>query len=141
MSPPTSVLDRLRAEWAKRYTDTLVATRVTDLGEPNAEGVHDTPTVAEIYNGPGLIRPEQGQEADGTDTEFGQQSIAVQGYRLTLPWDAALLDIGDTVTATASTDPALIGRPVTVRRLDRDSYLTHRRYMAHFDHGPGLVDT
>ena len=141
MSAPTGILATLRAEWAKRYTDTITVTTTTDLGEPNADGVHDSPTAPQIYDGPALVRPEMGEAADGLDRDFGQQVVAVQPYRITTPYDAALFPIGPVVTVTASTDSLLIGQTFTIRRQDFDAYQTHRRYSAHLDQGPGEVHT
>jgi hypothetical protein len=109
-----------RAEWALRFVDTCVISRVTGSSFNETTGQTE-PTTAQAYAGECLARPAQASESD-----FGETRRQEVDYDLYLPFDAAELEEGDSVTVTSTLDPVM---PVlTVLRGFSDSYLTRQHY-------------
>jgi hypothetical protein len=109
-----------RTEWALRFVDTCVVVQVTGSSFNETTGQTE-PTTAQVYSGGCLVRPASASESD-----FGETRRQEVDYDLYLPYDAAELEEGDTVTVTSTLDPVL---PVLiVLRGFSDSYLTRQHY-------------
>jgi hypothetical protein len=109
-----------RAEWALRFVDTCVISRVTGSSFNNTTGQTE-PTTAQVYSGGCLVRPASASESD-----FGETRRQEVDYDVYLPFDAAELEEGDMVTVTSTLD---LDVPVlTILRGFSDSYLTRQHY-------------
>jgi hypothetical protein len=109
-----------RTEWALRFVDTCIVSRVTGSSFNETTGQTE-PTTAQVYSGGCLVRP-----ASASETDFGEARRQEVDYDLYLPFDAAELAAGQTVTVTSTLDPDV---PVlTVLRGFSDSYLTRQHY-------------
>jgi hypothetical protein len=109
-----------RTEWALRFVDTCIVSRVTGSSFNETTGQTE-PTTAQVYSGGCLVRPASASESD-----FGETRRQEVDYDLYLPYDAAELEEGDSVTVTSTLDPDI---PVlTVLRGFSDSYLTRQHY-------------
>jgi hypothetical protein len=112
-----------RSEWALRFVDTCVISRVTGTAFNETTGQTE-PTTAQVYSGGCLARPAS--TVGGAESDFGEARRQEVDYDVYLPHDAAELEEGDSVTVTSTLDPDI---PVlTVLRGFSDSYLTRRRY-------------
>jgi hypothetical protein len=109
-----------RTEWALRFVDTCIVSRVTGSSFNETSG-QTVPTTAQVYSGGCLVRPASASESD-----FGEARRQEVDYDLYLPYDAAELEEGDTVTVTSTLDPDVL--VLTVLRGFSDSYLTRQHY-------------
>ena len=67
----------------------------------------------------------------GHQTEAGQVAIQMRGYDVQLPWDAVGEILrADILTLTASDDPWVIGRPLTVTEVEYSGTQTARHLKA-----------
>jgi hypothetical protein len=107
-----SMLARVEAVTARSMTARCVVTRAA-ASEPSydpATGVATYPTAVQVWDGPCRVQPEK--VGNPTD-RVGEQEITVRSYTVLLP-RGAVVDLGDTVTATVAVDPELVGRPLHV---------------------------
>ncbi len=139
MTIPSSVVTRLRAEWAARFIDAATFVRATGRGTLNASTLLYTgDTETEIYSGDALIRPVKTTD----DEDFGQQETSLVELDVFMPHDAGDFqpeDLGTIDTATYDTD--LVGKTMRVTEIEYDSYLTRTRVRCRLDIGAGFVDT
>jgi hypothetical protein len=120
VSVASTTVAYFRTEWAGRFVDSAVVTRVTGTSFNNTTGQTEL-TTAEVYDGECLVRP-----ANASEKDFGEDRRQQVDYDLYLPYDAAELEESDRVTVTSTLDPDI---PVlTVLRGFADSYLTRRHY-------------
>jgi hypothetical protein len=120
MSVPSSTVAFFRDQWATRFVDTCIVSRVTGTAFNETTGQTE-PTTAQVYSGGCLARPASASESD-----FGETRRQEVDYDVYLPFDAAALQEGDKVTVTSTLDPVV---PVlTVLRGFSDSYLTKQHY-------------
>lgn len=120
MSVASSTVAWFRAEWAPRFVDSCIVSRVTGSSFNETSG-QTVPTTAQVYSGECLVRPASASESD-----FGETRRQEVDYDLYLPHDSAELEEGDTVTVASTLDPDI---PVlTVLRGFSDSYLTRQHY-------------
>jgi hypothetical protein len=120
VSIASSTITYFRAQWALRFIDTCVVTRVTGTTFNNTTGQTED-TTAEVYSGPCLVRP-----ANASESDFGEARRQEVDYDLFLPYTADDLATGDLATVVSVWDPEI---PVlTVLRGFTDSYLTRRQY-------------
>jgi len=122
MSVAADTVPFFRAEWAKRFVDTCVATRYDFTSPTFNETTDRTEYPTSIpYSGPCLLRP-----ASASECEFGEDRRQEVDYDLYLPYEAADLNEGDVVVVTSALDPDL--PTIAVLRGFQDSYLTRRHY-------------
>lgn len=103
-----SVLQRGRAAHERLMLDAVAVERKT-LGAFNpATGEYGT-TWTTVYAGPADVKPERMPR----DVEAGETATAVGRYDVKLPFaTAALVKVEDRITASASLDAHLVGRPL-----------------------------
>ena len=109
-----------RSEWALRFVDTCIVSRVTGSSFNETSG-QTVATTAQVYSGGCLVRPASASESD-----FGETRRQEVDYDVYLPYDAAELEEGDTVTVTSTLDSDIL--VLTVLRGFSDSYLTRQHY-------------
>lgn len=114
-----------RAAHDRLMSDTCTITR-PDI-EPSWDPVTGTYTEVEpteLYSGLCRVKPvSRTSEAD-----VGARDVLVARYDVALPHGTAVqIDIGDTLTVTASSDTWLIDRPLVVSAVELGSARTARR--------------
>jgi hypothetical protein len=109
-----------RANWASRFIDFAVATRVVGTVFNPDTGQTEL-TYDEVYAGEALIRPAEAREID-----FGEARRQLVDYDLYLPWDSDQLAEGDVVAVVSDLDPLI--PELSVLRGFTDTYLTRRHY-------------
>lgn len=108
-----SMLARVEGVTARSMTARCVVTRAVAGGplyDPET-GVATYPAAAEVWSGPCRVQP-LATRGDQTN-RVAEEEVTVRMYNVLLPPDA-VVDLGDTVTATVSVDPDLTGRPLHV---------------------------
>lgn len=83
-----------------------------------------TPAGDLVYEGKCRVRPAGGQ---GSDVDTGGAELARFDYIVSVPFAVVGVLEGHRVTVTGSPDPALVGRVVEVRQVDRGDHITARR--------------
>jgi hypothetical protein len=109
-----------RANWATRFVDFAVFTRITGTTF-NPDTGQTEPTVVEVYAGEALIRPAEAREVD-----FGEARRQLVDYDIYLPWDSEPLNEGDVGSVVSDLDQMI--PQLTVLRGFTDTYLTRRHY-------------
>jgi hypothetical protein len=122
MSIPSLTVGYFRDQWADRFVDSCVVTRVTGSTFNDTTGETEE-TTAQVYSGECLVRPAQ---AGHGEVDFGEDRRQEVDYDIYLPFDAATLENGDEVSVTADLDPNI--PTLTVLKGFTDSYLTRRHY-------------
>lgn len=137
MTIPTSTIATLRAEWAGRFIDHIVATRLTDRGALNPATLeYDGTTVLDVYDGPALIRPSENIDR----REYGQALVTGTPMDVYLRHDGPQFEVEDDVAITVCDyDGQLVGEVMTVVAWENDGYLTRRRLVCRLDLGRGLA--
>lgn len=121
MSLATSTVSYFRDQWALRFTDTCVVTRVTGTTFNDTTGETEETTTTVLNGTECLVRP-----ANASESDFGEDRRQLVDYDLFLPHDSADLEADDEVVITSTLDPDI--PTLTVLRGFQDSYLTRRRY-------------
>lgn len=92
--------------------DTCTVTRAG--GEPMWDpdtGSYTPPMGGSVYTGPCRIKPREVAQ----DVQAGEQEVGVRRYDVALPHDTAtVVQVGDVLTVTASSDGWLVGRVLAV---------------------------
>lgn len=105
-----SVLARGRAAHERLMLDTVSIERQTPGAFNPTTGEYGTTWTA-VYTGPADVKPERMPR----DVDAGETATAVGRYDCKLPFaTSALVKVEDRVTATASLDAHLVGRPLFV---------------------------
>jgi hypothetical protein len=118
-----------RAAANELLTDTVTVTRVSGAPGPmDPETGEPSPAPTDtVYAGPGKVQTYEPYEATKTSAEH---VYIEQRYQLHLPITAPRVDVGDTVTVTASqTDPLLIGKKYRVAGEHAKTWATSRRLL------------
>lgn len=120
MSVAEDHVSYFRDEWALRFVNTCVVTRVTGTTFNDTTGETEETTTTVLNGTECLVRP-----ANASESDFGEDRRQEVDYDLFLPHDAADLEEGDSVvvTSTLGDIPTL-----TVLRGFQDSYLTKWHY-------------
>ena len=121
MSIPVAHLPFFRTEWATRLTDTCVVSRSTP-GALNTTTGEYTPSLAEQYSGPCLVRPA----APGS-VEAGEEQVETFDYIVFVPYTEVDPLPDDIVVITSATDTFLTGKQLVVQSISGDTYVTVRR--------------
>lgn len=120
MSILDDYVDVFRGLLTGEYPDSCVASRVTGTTFNDTTGQTEE-TTATAYSGECLYRP-----AGAGETDFGEDRRQELDGTLHLPHTAAILEEGDKVVVTSTTDPDI--PTLTVTRRIADSYLTEHIY-------------
>lgn len=123
-----SHIARGRVRHAQLMTDTCTVTRPGPRTyDPAAQDYTETDTV--VYTGPARI-----QIWRGVDKEAADVKLNVQRYYFDLPLTGAVPDVKrrDTVTITASLNPALTGRVLVLTDVESDTTDTALRIVCEY---------
>ncbi|HET7386851.1 MAG TPA: DUF6093 family protein [Nocardioidaceae bacterium] len=124
MSATTAAL-RGQSAAERLMTDTCTITRPDPDTPPvfdDATGTYTTPTVT-VYEGKCRVRPTN---VDRT-VEAGDVRVHLWHSVISVPISVSGVQVNDTVTITASTDPGLVGKVYTVGNIDLGTAITARR--------------
>lgn len=104
------------------------------IGEPGGEPVWnpvteqtETPNVPPVYVGRAEIKLVT--DTDTIRFVVGEE-VSVRVYAITIPADAALVEVGQVVRVTADPDPDLQGKTLTLRAIERGTRRFSRRLLA-----------
>lgn len=125
MAITTGELAQLRTDQKAQLPDTCKVTRAGARGAFNeATGQYAPAAPATIYNGVCRAMPST---EDERRLVFGEEALDVTAFTVTLPHDAEVIKINDTVEMLTSTDPQLVGKKLNVRHIAVSSVMTARR--------------
>jgi len=106
-----AVLAQGRAAALQLMTDTVAVTRITGQTYNPATMAYE-PTVVAVHTGPADVKP---LDVQNREVQAGEREVALRSFEVRLPFDEpAAIARGDLVTVTASADPRLVGRVLTV---------------------------
>lgn len=121
VSSPSERLIRLQSRW-----QTATCTISRSAGEPvrNEEtGQLEPPPPTTVYAGQCLVTPEGGDRVQ----EFGEGPVVTRTAVVSIDDITVDVRVGDTVTVTASRDPLMVDRSMTVLDVPRSELVTVRR--------------
>lgn len=129
-------LDGIRGDVEIIFTDTVRFYRVTSLGTLNTTtSEFESPVSEVIYEGPGQVTPIRSRR-DKFDV-LGEGAIFTRQYRISIPWEAGLVDplegvqIRDHAVTLVSRDPQLVGRVFEVRDATTSTNIGYRQITVH----------
>ena len=73
----------------------------------------NVPVFVTVWSGPCLVDPPT---TEGSEVEAGQQKLSIQPFTVSVPLEVTDVKPDDRFTVTASADPRMVGRPLTVTR-------------------------
>lgn len=118
MTEFATFIARGRAWHPQAMADTVTVSRV--IGQPvyNPTTQKNDVTTQTVYTGPARIKIWR-----GVDTEAAETEVNVQRYYLDLPLTGTVPDVKrrDTVTVTASLNPALVGRVLVLTDVESET--------------------
>lgn len=108
------------ADWNRHHrpvatsamTATCTITRRTGTATTGPDGTVTPPAPATVYEGPCRVVPR----TDERHRTAGDWQVTPRRYDISIAYDAAPIEVGDTVTVTAAADAGLVG--VAVRVVD-----------------------
>jgi hypothetical protein len=129
-------LDGIRDDVEIIFTDEVRFYRPTSLGTLNtATSQFENSTSGLIYEGPGQVTPIRSRR-DKFDV-IGEGTIFTRQYRISIPWEAGLVDplqgvqIRDRAVTLTSRDPQLVGRIFEVRDATTSTNIGYRQITVH----------
>ena len=112
MTLTAAELTRLRTDLAATLRDAGDVVRVASpAGFDPADGTYDAAAETEIYSGAARVQPLAGSERV---VRFGEEPVTIREYHVTLPHDAAGIEVDDIWVTTTSDDTDLVGRRMRV---------------------------
>lgn len=102
--------------------------RVETLGDPvfnPTTGGSARAVVATHYTGKARVQAAR----DPSEAVTADEQVTLQRFTISLPLSATGLAPGQAVTVTASADPDLVGRALTVTAVQGGTFVTSRRLM------------
>lgn len=83
----------------------------------DVRGQTETPAAVAAYDGPASLRPASESDGD-TERVVGEDPVTVVRYQVALPRPAAGVEVGHVVHVDASPDNELVGRDLTVIKVE-----------------------
>ncbi|MFJ9612662.1 DUF6093 family protein [Streptomyces noursei] len=122
----TSTLDRLLAQ-GQTAAQQLMTDRCRiehSAGTDTTDDGQDIEQITTVYEGRCRVRPAaQAATTDRTGTVI----VETWSYTVSVPLSVAGVRTGDAIQILASDDPALVGRRLRVKSIDRGTQITARR--------------